>query len=549
MNSRIIKLLIVVISCALIGLVSIQLYWIDNAITLKEDEFQKKVSTALIDVVKSLERRELALKITSSSTGRRFLRSYARGKNIRKRIRQGYYNGQNKNDSVGGERTGVEIEILQNGSGDTTTKIIRRVETVNGSSTVQVGFSIKEQVDELKWREGERENLMNKMAHKTHLFDDIMNDLFEMGFNKSLDQRIPPGELDSMIDEELKKYLINADFRSGVFDFFDRRMKAYTAEEDDEELRNSLFKIKLFPNDFVGDPHYLSVYFPNQKRYLLGTMSSMLIMSVLFIALVIGTFSYTIHAIIKQKKLSLIKNDFISNMTHELKTPISTISLACQALTDGEINPSAEQKERYVKMIEQENKRLGSMVENVLKSAIWDEDDFKLKLEELDFNILVTEVVNNISLQVKEKGGEIITELKAQNIKLQGDETHLTNIVYNLLDNAIKYAMNKPEISVKTADWEDGIILSIADNGIGISKDHQKRIFDKFYRVPTGNVHNVKGFGLGLNYVRAIVDKHGGRIELESAEGKGTKFDIYLPFNAGHEFNRKTIKPLSKYCW
>ena len=544
MNNRIIKILIIIISCALIGLIGIQIYWINNAVALKEDEFRKKVSTALQDVSRSLERREVVEKVMSSNTGRRMLRNHLRSVKMKHRMRklqERFPSGSDTIRRVGAN--GYEIEIVKKG-GDSTLRYIsgsRTSVSPNGSisSSFRFGMSLAEEAEEERWLGADSQEVISKFEDKSHLFDDIMNDLFEMGFNKPLDQRVPPEELDSLIAQELEKYFINTEFRSGVYDFFGREIEAYTESGDDEELRKSVFKVKLFPNDFIGNPHYLSIYFPYQKSYILSTMSTMLVLSVLFLSLVISTFSYTIYAIIKQKKLSLIKNDFISNMTHELKTPISTISLACQALTDKDINANEEQKERYVRMIDQENKRLGLMVENVLKSAIWDEEDFRLKMEYLDFNMLVEEVINNISLKVKEKGGELRTDITAVQSNMTGDEVHLTNIVYNLLDNAIKYTPGAPVIEVKTANWSGGIMLTVADNGIGIPREHQKKIFDKFYRVPTGNVHNVKGFGLGLNYVRAIVEKHGGNIRLESVEGKGTKFDIYLPFNPGDEFNGK----------
>ena len=499
---------------------------------LKEDEFEKKVSTALTDVVRKLERREVVNKITASTTGRRFLKNQALM--MRHKMYQIYKMRKNDMDTLDPEMVGMEeLQIMASNGNDSAREVIRRryIKRNNQRSGVEMEYSLTLDPEEIKRFKEDSVEIIRKFSKKSNLFDEIVNDIFEMGFNKSIEQRVSPKELDSLIKEEFDKHFISANFKAGVFDIFGRPNPAFNSPDDVMELRRSKYKIKLFPNDFVGDPNFLAVYFPFEKSYLIRTMSNMLILSVIFLAIIIGTFYYTIHTIIRQKKLSLIKNDFINNMTHELKTPISTISLACQALTDKDVKATGEQRNRYIDMISQENKRLGQLVENVLKSSIWDQQDFKLKLERIELDDLLESVIDNISIQAEERGGGIKADFRSSRAIFKGDKVHLTNIVFNLLDNAIKYTNGEPNIEVES--WRDnyGVGFSIKDNGVGISKDQQKKIFDKFYRVPTGNVHNVKGFGLGLNYVKAIVEKHGGTIEIESAEGKGTKFAISLPFN------------------
>jgi two-component system phosphate regulon sensor histidine kinase PhoR len=249
------------------------------------------------------------------------------------------------------------------------------------------------------------------------------------------------------------------------------------------------------------------------------------------LVIIIFAFTYTIQTIFKQKNLSEIKNDFISNMTHELKTPISTISLACEALNDKDItNPIT--KTNYINMISQENKRLGVLVESVLKSATWDKADLKLKLEEFDLHEIIDGVVNNILIQVTSKNGTIIKNLLANQHLINADKVHITNMIYNLLDNANKYTPSNPEITISTENIRQGILITVSDNGIGIKKENFNKIFEKFYRVPTGNIHNVKGFGLGLSYVKALIEKHDGEIQVTSELGKGSSFNIYLPFDS-----------------
>jgi two-component system phosphate regulon sensor histidine kinase PhoR len=255
----------------------------------------------------------------------------------------------------------------------------------------------------------------------------------------------------------------------------------------------------------------------------------MLLTSVMLLIIIVLAFTYTIQTIFKQKKLSEIKNDFISNMTHELKTPISTISLACEALSDQDVckNPSANSN--YVNMISQENKRLGLLVESVLKSAMWDKE-LKLKRDTFNLHDIINQVTLNIAIQVENKRGKISKNLAAKESEITADKIHITNLIYNLLDNANKYTPTEPDIIISTENYKQGILISVADNGVGIKKENINKIFDKFYRVPTGNVHNVKGFGLGLNYVKALVEKHGGEVQVVSEYGVGTTFKVYLPF-------------------
>ena len=256
----------------------------------------------------------------------------------------------------------------------------------------------------------------------------------------------------------------------------------------------------------------------------------MLFVSIVFIIIIVFSFYYTVSTIFKQKKLSEIKNDFISNMTHEFKTPISTISLACEVLSDKTVEKSPERVSNYIKMIGDENKRLSLLVENILQTAILDKGQLKLKIQSIDIHLLIEQTITNIKLQVENKDGEITTKLEAKKSIINADRVHVTNIIFNLIDNALKYSDQKPKIIISTRSDEEGVFISIHDNGIGISKENQKRIFDTMYRVSTGNIHTVKGFGLGLSYVKAVVEKHGGSISVDSELGKGSTFTIFLPF-------------------
>jgi two-component system phosphate regulon sensor histidine kinase PhoR len=278
---------------------------------------------------------------------------------------------------------------------------------------------------------------------------------------------------------------------------------------------------------------HLEVYFPSQRKEVLVEMSVWLMFTAIFILITIFSFLYIINTIIKQKKLSEIKNDFINNMTHEFKTPISTISLASEVLLHANADASPERVKKYSKIIYDENIRMRGQVERVLQVARLDRDEFSLTKSEFDLHELVKETVKNLCFENCEEKTTLNYKLDADHHILNADEMHIKNVVTNLVDNAIKYSRNGngTTLKIQTRNKEEGIVLSIEDNGIGMPKETIKHIFDKFYRIPTGNIHNVKGFGLGLYYVKNMVNAHGGDIEVKSEINRGSRFDVYLPLD------------------
>jgi two-component system phosphate regulon sensor histidine kinase PhoR len=270
------------------------------------------------------------------------------------------------------------------------------------------------------------------------------------------------------------------------------------------------------------------VQFPNREAQILNQMGIWTFSSVVLL-LVIVFFAYTLFVILKQKRLSEIQKDFINNMTHEFKTPIATIAVSAEVLKSPDIVHQPERLFNYTTIIENENKRLKQHVERVLQMAKLDKEDFDLKKETINLHEVIQEVVEGMRISLQEKQGTLMLELNASKPEIQADRHHLTNVIYNLVDNAIKYCSNQPAIAIKTMSEGKGIVLEVQDNGIGIGSENQKRIFQKFYRVPTGNVHDVKGFGLGLHYVKQMVEAHRGKITLMSEIGKGCRFQVHLP--------------------
>ena len=455
-------------SVALIGLMIIQSYWIKNTITVKEAVFVRDVNAAMSNVVQKLERIEATNQI--------------KARDELYKERQDWLN-----------------------SLDSTSRAMAESSQSTGD-----------------W-------VRDMMMQKSLIAQDVFRGMINSLRNMPIEKRIDPVILDSLIHSELKARAINTEYEFGVFSPIRNLMPIQKTGKYPKELLHNSFSIPLFPSDMFTNPDYLMLYFPHEKKFLISQLRDTLFVSIFLVLVIIFSFYYTVMTVFRQKKLSEMKNDFINNMTHEFKTPISTISLACEALKDKDIAKSGALYDSYISMIDEENSRLGSMAERILQSARLEKDKIVLNKEEVDVHEIILEAMKNIQLQVANKGGKIITQLNAGKHILQADRVHLTNVVFNLLDNANKYTPQNPEIVIKTENSYSGIIISIKDNGIGISKSNQKKIFEKLYRVPTGNIHNVKGFGLGLSYVKAIVEAHGGKISLESELNKGTKFIITLP--------------------
>lgn len=353
-----------------------------------------------------------------------------------------------------------------------------------------------------------------------------------LSFSKHLDYSLflTPYELDSLISLELNIRGIDTRFLFGIY----QPESDHFVMEKSTDYRKQMIQIgyayPLFSSDLFTTPEYLLIYFPYEKQFLLTELWGMLLISIVLIVVIIYTFSYTIIILFRQKKISDMKSDFINNMTHEFKTPISTISLACEAMKDKDLHRSKEEYDAYIEMISEENGRLSGLSERILQAAVLEKGEMKMHPEMVDLHLIIRDVIKSIRIQVEIKDGEIRTNLRAKPSLMEGDRMHLTNLVYNLLDNATKYTPRKPEIRVTTETSGKGILMSVYDNGTGISKQEQKKIFDKLYRIPTGNIHNVRGFGLGLSYVKAIVGVHHGKITVESEMNKGSVFRIYLPY-------------------
>ena len=384
--------------------------------------------------------------------------------------------------------------------------------------------------------EERQRNMLLRSQYYWVLVEEVLNDLRTEPNLKPIEQRIQIDTLNTYLNIEFANNGLDLPF---IFLVVDKDNKTIYQNHPFNKPPKAIdvFTQGLFPGDPATRRHYLKVYFPTKKDYISNSVT-FFVPSILFSFILLVTFTFTIYTIFRQKKLSEMKNDFVNNMTHELKTPVSTISLAGQMLKDTDIIKNQDVFKHISGVINDETKRLGFLVEKVLQISLFEKQRATLKLKEVDANDLLVSIANTFALKVEKFGGNIDIDLEAEDSTVYVDEMHITNVFFNLLDNALKYRKKDvpPQLMARTRNDNNKLYISIEDNGIGIKKEHLKKIFERFFRVPTGNVHDVKGFGLGLAYVRKIIEDHGGTIRAEQQEEKitGTKFIITLPLIKHH---------------
>jgi two-component system phosphate regulon sensor histidine kinase PhoR len=300
-------------------------------------------------------------------------------------------------------------------------------------------------------------------------------------------------------------------------------------ETNEHSHTGEVYKTQLFPKEMIKESGWLLLSFPNKSNYILANMAWIMALSGGLLLILLGSFGYTLQLILKQKKVSEMKTDFINNMTHEFKTPVATIMIASEALKDEELSGGRAQIERLANIIYDENIRLGNHIERVLHLAKVDKEDFKLENRNIELNTLIAAVADSMGLQLEKQKAKIQLDLQAKNDVVFADELHLSNVLFNLIDNALKYCEGEAKIKISTQTLGKHVVCIVKDNGLGMSKDQIDKIFDQFYRIPTGNVHNVKGFGLGLSYVNTIVRLLKGQIKVKSEKQKGSTFEISIP--------------------
>ncbi len=520
-----IRWLIGLLSIALIGLVAFQFYWIQEVLAVNQERFNQSVKNALNEVTNKLAMQS-DLDFLNQDINRSVPLRQANLSILRDTLR-----------NISKEQPASNFQTPE----EYFSSLFQfQVDDETGFATVKVDFDrffgpppglfVQNQAQRPQNQKIEMEKQMNRRMNVMR-----QNWINHLAGSNNLFERVDPILLDTLVAQELKNNGLDIDYNYGVLHQPSNELRILSTNDrmTSEDVKASELRVNLFPNDLTEKGYYLNIDFPGKKNYLLSQAILPLSASGILLLVVIGCFSYAIMVILRQKKISEVKNDFINNMTHEFKTPIATVSLATEALQDDDIKGNKTFVDRYVSVIQEENKRLGMQVEKVLQIASLDKKDFKLKIEEANLHEIIEKALVNINILVEKRGGSISSQLLASNPIIEADKVHLTNIVYNLLDNANKYSPEAPEIHIRTENISTGVILKITDKGIGMSKEASQKIFDKFYRVSTGNVHDVKGFGLGLSYVKNIIDMHQGSINVKSEPGKGSTFKIIIPFNHG----------------
>jgi len=370
---------------------------------------------------------------------------------------------------------------------------------------------------------------IDKVIQKTALAKEVFSDyLFK---ERPINERVEPHYIDSLLRKELAGKHIALDYSFGIGPATPKQPKDWIYVSNSHIKRQPVqFMAALFPNDLHNSGQFLHVHFPDSMGFIWQTMGVNLLGSAVLLFIMIGCFYIALMTIIRQKKLAEIKNDFINNMTHEFKTPISTISLATQLIQEDSSVVDNGTIQRYLGIIKDENVRLGQQVERVLQTAQMEREEIILKKRKVDIHELIQQVIDMNQPMLVAKQGSLTTDLKADPAEILIDEVHISNVINNLIDNAVKYSANEPVIHMETSSDSSGFHLAVSDQGIGMQKDVLGQVFEPFYRVPTGNVHNVKGFGLGLSYVKKIVVAHGGNVFVKSQLGKGSTFEITIPY-------------------
>lgn len=551
-------------SIASIGLIGFQYYWVNNALRINEENFEQNVYQSLATAVEQLEKGE---------TSDIFLSYLAKDTLAQKLLFQKIEPivVQVRQRPINRRRPSLTDSIMRQPMPTVSQRFRRLVESrgVDPSLlndldnfftylTPQIASSMFTP-DEMEILLQERERQLQyfnqlesfgrtrfgndqefveeynipmdalEKIRRTNLKIEAMNQAWEelLEGQKDIMERLDTAQLKALIKNHLKERGIDQPFDMAIRNDQGVLIPVGVLYQPENLLPG--IQARLFPSDLLGKENQVLINFPDKRIFILQQIWLPLLSSMLFIGIIIFCFIYAIKVIIRQKNLSDIKNDFINNMTHEFKTPIATVSLAVEALQDPDFLSQDSFRNRYIGVIKDENKRLGQQVEKVLQAATLDKKEFKLKLEKLNIQEILTNARDLIALQVENKGGEIQLESKLKDPFLEGDAFHLTHILNNLLDNSIKYSKEAPYIRLKAWDEQQHIFISVIDNGIGISKEAVKKIFDKFYRVPTGNLHDVKGFGLGLAYVKTMMEAHHGEIQVKSEPGKGSSFTLKLP--------------------
>ena len=524
MNKSRFRLLVFLMSLSLIGIILVQLYWISTSLDKNEEEFKYHVQQVLGNVSNTIKEKELVA----------FYKHYNKiidstGKIPKEEeLKEIYFYQRDKktNETIIYTNTLVAENYGINGSffdknansinfGNVVSR--RKTEIYNGNSINDGSLQMRSFPDVTISKSGNVSSLDKANFEVT--FKDVVS-------LKPLQERVSTEQLGKYLKDELHKYGVKTPFEFGIYS---NGLATKVRSEDFKYDVKTTYGIPVFQDNEGMSKYQLLVSFPQKNKFVFSSLIGISSLSLLFTLVIVLTYSSALNQLIKQKQISEIKTDFINNMTHEFKTPIATINLALDAIKNPKIIEDKDKVQRYLQMIKEENKRMHAQVENVLRISKLERNELDISKEPRDVTEIIEDAIEHVSLIVEDREGVIYSHFNAQRSTILLNEVHFTNVLVNMLDNAIKYSPNAPVIDVFTENIKDFILIKIQDQGAGMSKVAQKRVFEKFYREHTGDLHNVKGHGLGLAYVKQIVEDHNGQIFVESEKGKGSTFIIKMP--------------------
>ncbi|MFB9080926.1 sensor histidine kinase [Flavobacterium procerum] len=525
MNKLFFRILVLLMSLSLIGIILVQVYWFNSSFKNNDEQFKYHVTQVIGNVADKLEKQELysyANKVNrlKDSIGKTPAKEdllevlfVQRNKRTNKTIV--YSNTLTSEDyDITGELFNKKFssERFKSFSSKRVTEVYNNNNRIDNSP---LGQSI---IPDLRNEKSGSLDILNK-AQQEITYRDIAGSL-------PLDERISPEKLNSLLKKELEDYGVKTKFEFGVLNHDQAtkiRSQGFHYDKD------ASYQVPIFTDNEGNSNYELYVTFPHKKKFLLSELLSITILSIIFTLIIIVAYTSALNQLLRQKHISEIKTDFINNMTHEFKTPIATINLALDAIRNPKIIEDKEKVYRYLQMIRDENKRMHAQVENVLRISKLEKRELDITKEPTVIHDIIDDAIEHVNLILEDRQGTVVKHFNAARTTSLINEVHFTNVLVNILENAIKYSPDAPKIEIFTENVKDMILIKVRDHGLGMSKVAQKRVFEKFYREHTGDLHNVKGHGLGLAYVKRIVEDHNGQVYVESEKGKGSTFIIKIP--------------------
>ncbi len=524
MNKLFFRLLVVLMSLSLIGIILVQVYWFNTSFKNNEEQFRFHVKQVIGNVSDKLQKEEAFS----------FIDKYKKlkdsiGKEPQKSdfLEFGYYQRDSRTN---------ETIIYSNNIISEDYNISSSFFDKKSDSLKLKNFSSKRTTEVYNNGDIDKSGMQQKVnpdikINKTGKLDILDNAQFEIFFKdiaaaKPLQERVSIEKLQKLLHDELDEYDVKTPFE---FSIYSNGLATKIQSENFRFDKEDTYSIPVFTDNEGNEKYLLMVCFPHKEKFLFSELVGITLLSIIFTLVIIIAYSSALNQLIRQRQISEIKTDFINNMTHEFKTPIATINLALDAIKNPKVIDDKEKVHRYLQMIRDENKRMHAQVENVLRISKLEKKELDINKDSNNIHDIIDDAIEHVNLIIEDRHGKITKHLEANRTSVLLNDMHFTNVIVNVLDNAIKYSPETPIIDIYTENIKDFVIIKIKDQGIGMSKVAQKRIFEKFYREHTGDLHNVKGHGLGLSYVKRIIEDHNGQIFVESEKGKGSTFIIKIP--------------------